>query len=188
VRFTQVRSSAAAFESAASYRFRPDADCAIVADGEFVALQTPIGGAMPDIHAQGENGCNFAVGTVWGTLSGYALIFTLDGNLELQSPTRMRLWESGTRGSGGRILSMQHDGNLVMYDASRRHALWATRTTGNPGAFLSVQEDGNVVIYTSSGAPIWATDTASEPNAGRPPEFNVPASSTATVLQLRPTK
>jgi hypothetical protein len=57
---------------------------------------------------------------------------------------------------------MQSDGNLVIYDASRRVAIWASGTTGHPCAFLAVQEDGNVVIYSSSRVPIWATDTACE--------------------------
>ena len=140
---------------------------------------------MPDIRPSVSSNCDFAVGTVWGTLSGYALVFALDGNLELQSPTRLRLWESGTRGCEGRILSMQIDGNLVIYDASRRNALWATGTTGHPGAFLSVQEDGNVVIYAKSSVPIWATGTASEASVGRPPEIEIPDKPDATVLPMR---
>jgi hypothetical protein len=140
---------------------------------------------MPEIRPSLSSNCEFAVGTVWGTLSGYALIFTLDGNLELQSPTRMRLWESGTRGSGGRILSMQIDGNLVIYDASGKSALWATGTTGHPGAFLAVQEDGNVVIYTNSYIPIWATGTAHERDIGRPPEIIVPDRPDAMVVSIR---
>ena len=125
------------------------------------------------------------MGTVWGTLSGYALVFALDGNLELQSPTRMRLWESDTRGCGGRILSMQADGNLVIYDASGSTAVWATNTTGHPGAFLSVQEDGNVVIYTNSYVPIWATDTACERGVEMPPEMHIPDKADAIVLPMR---
>ncbi len=128
---------------------------------------------MPDIYPSASSNCDFAVGTVWGTLSGFALVFTMDGNLELQSPTRLRLWESGTHGCGGRILSMQSDGNLVIYNASRSVAIWATGTTGNPGSFLSMQEDGNLVIYSNSRAPIWASDTACEINVGRPMEAGI---------------
>jgi hypothetical protein len=140
---------------------------------------------MPEIRPSLSSNCEFAVGTVWGTLSGYALIFALDGNLELQSPTRMRLWESDTRGRGARILSMQSDGNLVIYDASGKSALWATGTTGHPGAFLAVQEDGNVVIYTNSHVPVWATGTAREMGAGMPPEMIIPERPDATVVQMR---
>jgi hypothetical protein len=128
---------------------------------------------MPDIRPSLSSNCEFAVGTVWGTLSGYALVFALDGNLELQNPSRLRLWESGTRGRGGRILSMQADGNLVIYDATRSIALWASHTAGNRGAFLAVQEDGNVVIYSDAHIPIWATDTACETSAESPPEIEI---------------
>src|SRR5580765_8507458 len=120
----------------------------------FRRVRRRAGWVMPDIRPSLSSNCEFAVGTVWGTLSGYALVFALDGNLELQSPTRLRLWESGTRGCGGRILSMQADGNLVIYDATRSTALWASHTAGNRGAFLAVQEDGNVVIYSNTQVPI----------------------------------
>ena len=116
---------------------------------------------MPEIRPSGLTNCNFAVGTAWRTPSGYTLVFSLDGNLELFSPTRIRLWESGTRsGGGGGILSMQTDGDLVIYDAARRHAIWSSGTRGHPGAYLAVQDDGNVVIYASTNAAIWATGTA----------------------------
>jgi tricorn protease-like protein len=128
---------------------------------------------MPEIRPSVSGDCEFAVGTVWGTLSGYALVFALDGNLELQGPTRLRLWESGTRGRGGRVLSMQTDGNLVIYDATRSTVLWASHTAGHQGAFLAVQEDGNVVIYSNKNIPIWATDTACETGAEKLPEIEI---------------
>jgi hypothetical protein len=128
-------------------------------------------GGMPEIHPSVLGNCEFAVGTVWGTLSGYALVFRLDGILELQSPTRLLLWESGARCRGGRILSMQTDGNLVIYNESRSVALWATETAGHPGAFLAIQEDGNAVIYTHTCVPIWATGTAGERRIEKPPEI-----------------
>lgn len=37
--------------------------------------------------------------------------------------------------------------------------VWASATVSNPGAMLAVQADGNVVIYTSTGEPIWHTNT-----------------------------
>ncbi len=136
---------------------------------------------MPVIRPSGAN-CDFIVDTVWRTLSGYTLVFALDGNLELLAPTGQRLWESGTSGKFARLLSMQTDGNLVIYETSRRRAIWSTDTAGNPGAFLSVQEDGNVVIYTSSGTPIWATGT----DAPSRHEIDVAAGPSASVVQLRP--
>jgi hypothetical protein len=115
---------------------------------------------MPEVRPTGFSNCNFAAGTEWKTPTGYDLHFTLDGNLELVGPTRKRLWESGTRGRGGGLLSMQRDGDLVIYDAARTRAIWSTGTKGHPGAFLAVQDDGNVVIYAGSRTPIWSTGTS----------------------------
>lgn len=67
-------------------------------------------------------------------------------------------WYSGLCGQQDRStqqhLSMQVDGNLVVYDGSYQ-PLWATNTDGNPGAWLNVQNDGNLVVYVDS-TPIWA--------------------------------
>lgn len=115
---------------------------------------------MQEVRPSGMTNCNFPIGTAWRTPTGYALLFTLDGNLELVAPTGARLWESGTRGRGAGILSMQRDGDLVIYDGARRRALWSTGTKGHPGSYLVVQNDGNVVIYSSSATAIWATGTA----------------------------
>ena len=140
---------------------------------------------MPVIRPSGVN-CDFIVDTEWRTRSGYALVFAMDGNLVLLAPTRQLLWESHTSGKFGRMLSMQTDGNLVIYDTSRTRAVWSTSTTGNPGACLSVQEDGNVVIYSSSGMPVWATDTACEMVDGPQHGLDLHADPTATVIPFRP--
>lgn len=59
--------------------------------------------------------------------------------------------------AGEYVLSMQGDGNLVIYRGGR--AEWATRTDRNPGAFLAFQTDGNAVVYSSAGRPLWNTGT-----------------------------
>ena len=115
---------------------------------------------MSEIRPNGLTNCNFAVGTAWKTPTGYELHFTLEGNLELTSPANRRLWESNTAGRRAGILSMQKDGDLVIYDAARRRAIWSTGTKGNPGAYLVVQNDGNVVIYSDARKPIWSTGTS----------------------------
>lgn len=85
-------------------------------------------------------------------------------------------------------LTMQNDGNLVLYGLQNRALwasgtfqtnadravmdpegnfavydgatrLWSSNTHGNPGSALVVQDDGNVVIYSPGGTPIWATGT-----------------------------
>ena len=80
---------------------------------------------------------------------------------------------------------MQSDGNLVIYDSSRKVAIWATGTTGHPGAFLAVQEDGNIVIYSGSRAPVWATGTTCETNAAEMPEMGSSDRRGATMSPLK---
>ena len=53
-------------------------------------------------------------------------------------------------------LTMQVDGNLVLYDINR--PLWASNTVGVNG-FVVMQADGNLVMYNWSGKPVWATGT-----------------------------
>ncbi|XP_002973748.2 mannose-specific lectin [Selaginella moellendorffii] len=65
------------------------------------------------------------------------------------------IWASNTGGSGRNCyLTLQPDGNLVVYDGNRR-ALWASGTDRSGGNTLRVQDDGNVVLYR----PVWSTNT-----------------------------
>lgn len=60
-------------------------------------------------------------------------------------------------------LSMQPDGNLVLYNDFGR-ALWASNTEGNPGAYLATQaSDGNVVIYSAADQPLWNASVQGNP-------------------------
>jgi hypothetical protein len=65
-------------------------------------------------------------------------------------------------------LTMQYDGNLVLYQGGA--ALWAsntwhsTVTTEEPYAAL-MQSDGNFVIYNPDRNPVWASGTAGYPGA-----------------------
>ncbi|KAK1312268.1 hypothetical protein QJS10_CPA07g00474 [Acorus calamus] len=69
------------------------------------------------------------------------------------------VWASNTNGKGSScVLTMQSDGNLVIYAGGQR-AVWASNTNIGPGNYLCVlQNDRNVVIYADRRA-IWATNT-----------------------------
>ncbi len=89
----------------------------------------------------------------------YTFVYQWDGNLVLYRNTDSEpLWDSGTKGKPLGAVTMQTDGNLVMYDI-RFDPLWSSDTAGNPGSRLLVQDDGNVVIYRTHAASIWSTDT-----------------------------
>jgi hypothetical protein len=59
---------------------------------------------------------------------------------------------------GGDALTMQGDGNLVLY-APGNTAIWATNTSGHSGAWVIMQTDGNLVVVAPNGTPLWATGT-----------------------------
>lgn len=90
----------------------------------------------------------------------YTLTMAADGTL-VQAKAGVTRWTSGTGGHPGARLTLQSDGNLVIYD-SAGVPLWATGTNGvgsNPGRDLMImQSDGNAVLYEPSG-PLWATGT-----------------------------
>jgi hypothetical protein len=53
-------------------------------------------------------------------------------------------------------LSMQTDGNLVLY-SGQHHPLWSTRTAGTgTHNYFQVQDDGNLVVHTATGHVLWA--------------------------------
>lgn len=68
------------------------------------------------------------------------------------------LWSTRTNGKDSHYAVMQTDGNFVLYDTLGR-ALWNSRTPRNPGSSLQLQFDGNLVIYSKQGKAIWYTST-----------------------------
>lgn len=71
------------------------------------------------------------------------------------------LWSSGT--NSGAMVSMQPDGNLVVYNSGGQ-AVWSSGTSGHPGAYLGLQADGNMVIYAGTTA-VWASGTGIPPGS-----------------------
>ncbi len=61
-----------------------------------------------------------------------------------------------TSPNGAYKLTLQQDGNLVLY--SRDQAVWASGTDGQDVVRAEVQKDGNFVLYTPQ-KPVWHTDT-----------------------------
>lgn len=123
---------------------------------------------------------------MWSTGTGGNPNATLavqdDGNMVIYSSGGGVLWSSGSavpnylsyvndgqyggemfmhqyiKSADGRYtLTMQRDGNLVLYSPSR--ALWQAGTGGNPLSRLAVQPDGNMVVYDMNQRPLWWTGT-----------------------------
>jgi hypothetical protein len=66
--------------------------------------------------------------------------------------------------NGGYVLTLQLDGNLVLYNSNKR-PIWATNTQGTPPRELVMQTDGNLVLYAADGRPVWASGTNNNPGA-----------------------
>ena len=62
-------------------------------------------------------------------------------------------------------LSMQLDGNLVLYDRRSGQALWASNTANVAIQTCIMQTDGNLVLYRYDGKAAWASGTHGKPNS-----------------------
>jgi parallel beta-helix repeat protein len=60
---------------------------------------------------------------------------------------------------GAYRLTLQYDGNLVLYRTSDWAAIWATHTNGLPIASAILGDDGNFVLYDNSGAAKWSVNS-----------------------------
>jgi len=100
-------------------------------------------------------------GKSWITCTGHALIFRKDGNLVFQDGNGNQLWESRTSGSRADKLSMQVDGNLVLYRRKPKpqKAIWCTNTAGNRGARLVVYDGGRFAIVNRQKVEVFKSDS-----------------------------
>jgi hypothetical protein len=87
----------------------------------------------------------------------FSLVLQTDGNLVL-SEGGEAVWATSTEGREVSKVTMQEDGNLVLY-AADGEPVWASQTDGNNGAYLLLQDDRNLVVYSADGNPVWATNT-----------------------------
>ncbi|KAJ3692202.1 hypothetical protein LUZ60_012552 [Juncus effusus] len=90
------------------------------------------------------------------TQGSYTLSMQKDCNLVLYANTNS-FWATNTAGKGSNCyVTMQSDGNLVVYDGSKR-VMWASNTNRATGNYVLVlQPDRNLVIY---GGSIWSSKT-----------------------------
>jgi hypothetical protein len=128
-------------------------------------LNTPV--TDNDNDGDNDGGCNRGLST---DVNNYALVGYEQGvegrgfsslgasvsNVQIQTATdtlypgdRLTANQSMYSATGGYRLTMQGDGNLVLYDNNNQ---WQrqTYTQGNPGAYLEMQSDGNLVLYNAS--------------------------------------
>ena len=93
----------------------------------------------------------------WSAAYGEAGTDTLWGKLE----EKLNAGESLVLPDGERTLTMENDGNLVLYGPEVEKLLWQSGTSGNPGACYAMQDDGNLVIYSGDLLGYWNLDEGS---------------------------
>ena len=80
-------------------------------------------------------------------------------NLRTTLGANKRLYPGDSIRNNGYMLTLQSDGNLVLYNYVAGKALWASRTNGKPAHSVVMQGDGNLVLYNTSGKAIWSSAT-----------------------------
>ena len=109
-------------------------------------------------------------------LKKYALVTVVATAIGLSGPVAARAATPGQLDSGARLgsgatlhsprgthaLTMQTDGNLVLY-APGHVAIWSSGTAGRHGAILLEQGDGNLVVIAPGNRPVWSSGTSGRP-------------------------
>jgi hypothetical protein len=117
------------------------------------------------------------------------MIMQYDGNLCIYRVDNGQfLWQSSTSGIGaGQHVQMKEDGDLAMDIATHDgfDEVWHTDTGNNPGAILTLRDDGNAVIVGTTGAVLWASNTAW--NTAAPVATTAPAPTLVPTLAPTPT-
>jgi nucleoid-associated protein YgaU len=66
------------------------------------------------------------------------------------------VWATATDGQNVERAEVQKDGNFVLYTPDK--AVWASQTKGAEKVLLVLQDDRNLVLYSEKG-PVWKSDT-----------------------------
>ncbi|WP_258725915.1 hypothetical protein [Cellulomonas sp. NS3] len=87
----------------------------------------------------------------------------------LRPGASLRSGQALASANGRALLTMQADGNLVLYEyfaSGRRAHLWDSATAGSPGAVAQLQEDGDLVVRRPDGYVLWDSGTAGTGGTG----------------------
>lgn len=84
----------------------------------------------------------------------FILTHQFDGNVVLyQKGKQTGIWSTGTYGKDTTSLTLERDGNLVLWSGSK--PVWASVTDNRGGKVVRVEENGNIVMYNDEGKVIW---------------------------------
>ncbi|HWS36756.1 MAG TPA: LamG-like jellyroll fold domain-containing protein, partial [Actinoplanes sp.] len=83
----------------------------------------------------------------------FELLMQEDGNFVLYQKGRA-VWSTGTYPQPGAWLTLQADGNLVVF-SSTGTVLWSSNTAGTGAERLFLYDDGDLVLLDSTGRVVW---------------------------------
>lgn len=103
---------------------------------------------------------------LWATGSegkAVSLVMQNDGNLVLYNNRKKPIWASNTGGNPGSFISLQNDGNLVIYQKNRAKALWSTNTNGGQARTRSAANEWLAANKLPGGDPLVPSPVVSPP-------------------------
>ncbi|WP_352230387.1 LamG-like jellyroll fold domain-containing protein, partial [Kitasatospora phosalacinea] len=105
---------------------------------------------------------NYPSGSTWTT--AHATMSFTSGQLKILQTgwANGHTWTQGTTGYPNAVLTLQRDGNLLIYPQAAHTAgtaLWNSATFNNSDDCMFLQPDGNLVIYRADGIPLWSSGT-----------------------------
>lgn len=89
-------------------------------------------------------------------MSNSTFALMTNGDLEIYDRQLGQItWKSNTYGNPGAYLTMQSDGNLVIYSSSGV-ALWSSGTSGSGANVATLENDGRIILYST----VWNSGTS----------------------------
>lgn len=118
-------------------------------------------GAIAVVQSDGNLVVHGSAGPIWA--SGTSARSTPGcGEEWVGAGDALHAGQSRTSCDGRFQLTMQGDGNLVLYQRAAP-PVWSTGTNGTGASMAAMQGDGNLVLY--AGGPVWSSQTFGHPGA-----------------------
>jgi lambda family phage minor tail protein L len=140
--------------SICQWRYR-SAECGYTGTSYFDANDNPVGSSALDVCGKRLTSCEVRFGApqvIPPNFSTAGYSSTLLSNQTISTNGRLVSF------NGWYMLTMQTDGNLVLYDKTY-DPKWASNTQGSGATYAIMQSDGNFVVRTASNVAVFATNT-----------------------------